>query len=250
MKKMLASDFDGTLMFDGKFRESDLKKIKDFQRQGNLFGLCSGRPFQGMAELCNGKLDIDFYILCSGALILDRNYQVIAKRTLNQELMYRFFQQYGNDYPIYIQANFMLYTFEKEDIPGMVMNHISHLDEVEGDIYGFSMHAGSEENAAKISRQIEMLFPELSVYQNREYIDVTEKGCSKGSGIEVIKNIFSISKIAGIGDSYNDIPMLEAVNQAFTFHTSPINVKKTANHVVGSVEEAINIILNSQTLIE
>ena len=41
--KVLASDYDGTLLFNEQFKEGDLKKIKEFQKAGNLFGLCSGR---------------------------------------------------------------------------------------------------------------------------------------------------------------------------------------------------------------
>ena len=50
--KVLASDYDGTLLFNEKFKEGDLKKIKEFQKAGNLFGLCSGRPFKGIYEFC------------------------------------------------------------------------------------------------------------------------------------------------------------------------------------------------------
>lgn len=246
--KVLASDFDGTLMFDGKFREDDLKRIKEFQSQGNLFGLCSGRPFLGMEELCEGKITLDYYILCSGALILDRHHQVIYKSTVTRELMYQFFNYYGNDYTIYIQANFKIYTFEKEDMHGMVMEHISSLDEVEGDIYGFSMYAYDEDNARKLSKQIDTLFPQMTAHQNKEFIDITIKGCSKGSGISIIKQTFSLPMIAGIGDSYNDIPMLETVDQAFTFHTSPESVKKIADYIVNSVKEAIDILLNDESI--
>lgn len=31
--KVLASDYDGTLLFNEKFKEGDLKKIKEFQKQ-------------------------------------------------------------------------------------------------------------------------------------------------------------------------------------------------------------------------
>lgn len=44
--KVLASDYDGTLLFNEQFKEGDLKKIKEFQKVGNLFGLCSGRPLK------------------------------------------------------------------------------------------------------------------------------------------------------------------------------------------------------------
>ena len=60
--KVLASDYDGTLLFNEKFKEGDLKKIKEFQKAGNLFGLCSGRPFKGIYEFCKPYIDFDFYM--------------------------------------------------------------------------------------------------------------------------------------------------------------------------------------------
>ena len=56
--KVLASDYDGTLLFNEKFKEGDLKKIKEFQKAGNLFGLCSGRPFKGIYEFCKPYIDL------------------------------------------------------------------------------------------------------------------------------------------------------------------------------------------------
>ena len=82
--KVLASDYDGTLLFNEKFKEGDLKKIKEFQKAGNLFGLCSGRPFKGIYEFCKPYIDFDFYILCTGALVLNKEREVIYKvRFLN-----------------------------------------------------------------------------------------------------------------------------------------------------------------------
>ena len=75
--KVLASDYDGTLLFNEKFKEGDLKKIKEFQKAGNLFGLCSGRPFKGIYEFCKPYIDFDFYILCTGALVLNKEREVI-----------------------------------------------------------------------------------------------------------------------------------------------------------------------------
>lgn len=47
--KVFASDFDGTIHFvdekiGGYFKQEDLRAIKKFQENGNLFGLCTGRP--------------------------------------------------------------------------------------------------------------------------------------------------------------------------------------------------------------
>ena len=52
--KVLASDYDGTLLFNEQFKEGDLKKIKELQK--NTFDYC-GEMFDIYDE--NGKVDID-----------------------------------------------------------------------------------------------------------------------------------------------------------------------------------------------
>ena len=167
--KVLASDFDGTLLFNDQFREKDLKKIKEFQQQGNLFGLCSGRPFQGIHHLCQDYLDFDFYILCTGALVLNKQQEVLYKSTITHDLLEKFYQYYQGKYPIFIQANLKIYTFETMEVNGIVREHISSLDDVQGDIYGLSMNALSDENARNVCQDIERLFPELTSFFSNIY---------------------------------------------------------------------------------
>ena len=77
------------------------------------------------------------------------------------------------------------------------------------------------------------------VLENKEYIDIVKKGCSKGIAINKVKEAFNIDIIAGIGDSYNDIPMLENADISFTFHSSPDVIKDKATYIVDSICEAI-----------
>ena len=49
----------------------------------------------------------------------------------------------------FIQANMQIYTFLKEDLGSMVRQVITSLDEVEGDIYGLSMNAKTDEKREK-----------------------------------------------------------------------------------------------------
>jgi len=118
--KVLASDYDGTLLFNEKFKEGDLKKIKEFQKAGNVFGLCSGRPFKGIYEFCKPYIDFDFYILCTGALVLNKEREVVYKSTISKHLLHEFFARYQKEYDIFIQANLQIYTFLKEDLGSMV----------------------------------------------------------------------------------------------------------------------------------
>ena len=49
-------------------------------------------------------------------------------------------------------------------------------------------------------------------------------------------------QVYGIGDSYNDIPMLESADCSFTFRDSPQIVQEKATHIVSSISEAIEMI--------
>ena len=112
--KVLASDYDGTLLFNEKFKEGDLKKIKEFQKVGNLFGLCSGRPFKGIYEFCKPYIDFDFYILCTGALVLNKEREVIYKSTISKHLLHKIYDRYQKKIMIFIQANMQnLYIFKR-----------------------------------------------------------------------------------------------------------------------------------------
>ena len=48
--------------------------------------------------------------------------------------------------------------------------------------------------------------------------------------------------MAGIGDSYNDLPMLKVVDTAFTFKTSPQEIQKKVHYCVNDIAEAIALL--------
>lgn len=89
--KILASDFDNTLLFHDQeksyYRLEDVQAIKKFQAQGNLFGVCTGRSYNGVINWNSEGIEYDFYILCSGAKILDKQGNVIFQKFINKSLV-------------------------------------------------------------------------------------------------------------------------------------------------------------------
>ena len=106
----------------------------------------------------------------SAALVLNKEREVVYKSTISKHLLHEFFARYQKEYDIFIQANLQIYTFLKEDLGSMVRTVITSLDEVEGDIYGLSMNAKTDENAKKVCLDIEEHFPELTAHQNKPRI--------------------------------------------------------------------------------
>ena len=238
--RALASDYDGTLYFDGVFKQDDVKAIHQFQKDGHLFGLCTGRPLVGVID--KHHINYDFYILSSGAVIYDKDLTILYESVIPRKVVTSIVNQYLNDYEIFIQANRDLYVLkEAENI--IPLTFISSLDDIAHDhFYSISINGKSEEHASKLCKILNRKFPDIVAFQNIKYIDIVSKDCSKGDGIKRLRQLLQLDEISGIGDSYNDIPMLEEVDISFTFHHSPDIVKQNASYLVSSIAESIEIL--------
>lgn len=245
--KVLASDLDGTLYFhkDGGFRESDLAAIRQFRAEGNLLGTCTGRPYVGVKPLMSRALDFDFYIVGSGSQILDKDGRVLVEKLLSKDVAQEIFASYYSLCEcIIMQTKHMIYALK--DMPNFTLATEvlpAVKDYPQDDIYGLSVRAYDEETAAHFVEEFQQHFGDhIEAWQNNRHIDVVPKGCSKGKALLQLKELMGFSEISGIGDSYNDLPMLQAADISFTFHTSPEKVKRHADHLVDSVAEAIHIL--------
>lgn len=243
--KILASDYDGTLYFHDEnphYRIKDLEKIAEFQRNGNLFGLCTGRPLYGILPFIPNNLQLDFFILNSGAVILDKNHNEILKKAIPLETLKEMMMLYP-DFAYSILTEDKMYVREfKEDMAGReYLGLFNSADDLaDHEILGISFHIDNETRIPKIIASLTQ-FTTLSAYQNRNDIDCVAVGCSKGSGIKALQEHYHLTdqQVACIGDSYNDLPMLESVENSFTFIQSPPAVQAKAKYLVNSIADCI-----------
>ncbi len=76
--KLLASDFDGTLLVDKKINKRDIEGIKALRKKGHKFIISTGRTLLTMEGVIEKyDLEFDYLVLCNGAVILDKNKKVI-----------------------------------------------------------------------------------------------------------------------------------------------------------------------------
>lgn len=240
--KALASDFDGTLFFSDrsqKISSSDVDAIKSFQSQGHLFGFCTGRTIEGILEHTTGLLQADFYITNSGACILNKNFDILFEKTIPKTIADTIIQ-YGIDhsYTVDIHMDGKYFAFlEPDEYASKVLDS---LDAVCGNVHNISFDANTHENAANLATRINDLFAgQVIAFQNTQYVDIAPFGCSKGTGIDFIRNLLNIQSFSGIGDSMNDLPMLKKTDISFTFSDSPKAMQEQADYIVTSVADAI-----------
>ena len=63
---------------------------------------------------------------------------------------------------------------------------------------------------------------------------VAEKACA------LLRKAFSVKEMYGIGDHYNDLPLLESVDHPYTLSHAPEGVKDAAEGIVRSVSELLD----------
>ena len=243
----LASDFDGTLFFgkeDPQIRTTDIEAIRRFQGSGGLFGICTGRSRVGIEMEVGDRIRMDFYILVSGALILDGEGRTIAKYTISRQTLRSLYEAYKGRVRQVIQGNDTVYSLTGYH---PMQTIIRSLEEIPGDIYGMSFAAQTPEEAEVICREVNTCYAgELMGFVNINNIDIVPYGCSKGNALRLVKKYFGIGTMAGIGDSYNDLSSLEAADTAFTFPYAPDAVRQAADHVVASVAEALEFLQKAE----
>ena len=240
--KALVSDFDGTLYFyyeNPRVKKIDIKKINEFQKD-NLFILCTGRSLQGVKILKDYHINCDYYISVSGAIITDKDKNIIFKRCLDKTIVQNVLDKLNTFQICVITENRMYRILNKACFPQKKGEEYSKdVNSLDEELYGMSIHAKNDEEAEKLAAFLNKKY-EVKALQNGEFIDVVPQDCSKGIALNFIKNYLHLDHVGAIGDSYNDIDMLKQADVSFTFENSPNRVKKYAQYQVSGIAQALD----------
>ena len=239
---VFASDFDGTLFYRGETKgiaDEDISAIRRFQAEGNAFGVCTGRSLQGLLLSSPKSMSYDFRILSSGALIVDRGGQPILKRYISRALVADINERYHDRANIVIESEEGTFTLSEPRYP--IITKLSSMDELPGEsFYGLSFSVETPGHAADIAAELNAVFAgQVSAFQNVTNIDVVAAGCSKGAGLRFVKEYYRAELTGGIGDSYNDISLLDAADRSFTFPFAPPEVRARADEIVDTIAAAL-----------
>ncbi|WP_177171299.1 HAD hydrolase family protein [Olsenella sp. KH3B4] len=260
----MASDFDGTLFFGiggddhpfHHFLPRDLAAIEEFRVRGGLFGVCTGRPLGAVLDDMGNALSFDFAITSSGACVSDAEGNTLFSREIpNDDVRAILDVARGQtSRPPFLAVNSGYLVLGKSDIPGLpkaflkrlrVVGSVDEALSVEpgergGSVQVVSLGFASQERASSFAARVgELLGGRVAAYQNLESVDVVPAGCSKGTGLAIARERFGLGLVGGIGDSFNDLPLLGEADVAYTFNRAPEAVRAGADVLVDDVAEAL-----------
>ena len=246
--ELFVTDLDGTLLH----KEYDIKKsttdlIKEMQSKGIKVAAATGRILSGVRFLKEELgLNLDYYVLGNGSVAADSDFNIIYKRSIDYKIIKALYE-YLENIPLKGFRN----ALTNENIyclTGMPENdktffRDSGINEIaDKEVVSFVANYEGRDMSAieEIAADMKQKFPEVEVFQNQHFIDVAPKGSSKAAGIKtVMEKLGDIKKLYTIGDSYNDIPMLQMTKNSFTFYGSPEEVRNNAGAVVRDFDECI-----------
>jgi hydroxymethylpyrimidine pyrophosphatase-like HAD family hydrolase len=264
MTKLFASDFDGTLHFsdfsgsddsmasektasdqqDVVTSQENLNAIQAFQRQGGLFGICTGRPFHGLVDQIGHEIPFDFCISSTGAAIHDRDWNCLWRKDATREDVMALYQALrpfaANESSLMLEAGDCYWLIAADpDLP--MLRRAESLDDVQGPFTGIGMETATVEAAQEAAAYVRGHFAgTFDAFVNLASIDVVPAGCSKGTGLRRAAELFGAKLTAGIGDSYNDLPLLDAADVAYTFPRVDPAIHPAADLLVATVAEALD----------
>ncbi|MGL4875105.1 MAG: HAD family hydrolase, partial [Clostridium sp.] len=115
MKKLLASDLDGTLVFENKMPKENMESVKKLNESGQVFIVSTGRPLNGVDILEEEfNIGIDYYVLLNGALILDKDKKTVLHRKIERKTVEEILDKYiKEDMNVSVETGYTTYVLGK-----------------------------------------------------------------------------------------------------------------------------------------
>lgn len=245
--KVLASDYDGTLRSEELIDKADIQAIHEFRKAGNIFGLVTGRSMESIKiEIEKNKFEFDFIVANNGGVIYDKDLTKL-------ECMYMDYNK-ALDIIAYIKTldcvSFVIndgyhrykITVDKNQIDhkyGNMPETEEHEEAVldRGKIAQLVVSLNDTMLADEIAHYINTNFRGYAVaYVNINCVDIVPHGVSKAEGLLYIEQHLGLchDDIYAIGDSFNDLPMLEEFHGCAVTHARSV-IKDSAQYIYDSV---------------
>lgn len=250
MIKHIFCDLDGTLYQKGISKE-DIDAIKEIEEKGVRFHIATGRAFKQAFQMIKEKVNLNGYYICqNGAFVYDKDKNIILKEVIDDKLVKKVISRFeSDDSYIYVIYNGDIVISGGEDI----LDRYDRDCIIDSNFFGKECFDNLVGNIGIISKNTDEL-GRMELYYKSEFYDVLDvylsgprvlsispKHISKRSAIKHVCGLLNtdLDEIATIGDSPNDICMLDGFKYSFAMDTSKDEVKKCANYTAKSVKDAI-----------
>lgn len=243
MIKLLVTDLDGTILFNDTFPDIVIEGIETLIKNGIKVCIASGRMLSSIYHYYR-ILNLDTPIIAyNGAMIGDKDLNILYHNPIEYPIWYQVFRiLLEEDFQINLYFNDSLYIFRKNNyginyptqnkVPAFFVNNLEEIPKLPTTkILGI----GSPELVSTFEIDLKRRF-DGRLYittSSPTYLEIMNSSVSKGNALEILSNILgiSISEMAGLGDSFNDLELIKYSGVGITFNNAPKELKESADYV-------------------
>ena len=264
MKKIIATDYDGTLN-QGGIKPHEAEAIERFRAAGNLFGVVTGRDVGGSYGMfAREKLfSFDFVLPFNGALALDAQGNILynasvrgdrpyGDTTLARALVRRVWELTGFHCGIAFEDRRMDIHPDYPDGGKIKWTTLTPFADLERDVFGkmdrfcqLNTICETEEKAGEVTAQLQAEFGDyVNPLQNGICIDIPVKGMDKGEAVARYAALMGVREedCWTAGDNYNDLAMLERFHGCAMVNGVQA-VKDAAEFVCRDIADVVELVM-------
>lgn len=245
--KLIVSDFDGTLVDENIITTPKVSNaVKDWISMGNKFAIATGRQYLMIKKECE-KLGLKNPIIVrGGAEIIDpQTGEILFYAYMKKDSVERLIKSLlHHDFKLSIEEGATYYTdFYNDPRFDGILTFKPVEDFSPRDIPKIIALSPTGNDLRDVMHEIIKDFPDLHIVQiklrNGIGWDITSLAATKHLAVlELVKMLnFSKEEVAGIGDGYNDFPLLEACGLKVAMGNAVEELKLIADLTVPSQKD-------------
>jgi Cof subfamily protein (haloacid dehalogenase superfamily) len=243
---MLVVDLDDTLLNDERIiSDVNAEAIKAIKNEGIHIVFCSGRSDESMNKYIKSlsiHKDEDYFISFNGAKIQQVSgetifYEAIEKPILNS--LIEVGKEYSVSTQLYVGNKLVVenYTEEIETyemMTGLKATVIENMEQVNKSTK-ILYNCKDIDVLNDIKKKLELLYSDdINVFFSKPtYLEVLNKKASKGLAVKYLANYLNVNRdeIVAIGDSYNDLSMIQYAGKGVVVKNGREGVKSQADYI-------------------
>ncbi len=246
--KLIVSDFDWTLAgADMMSTPKVTKAVREWQEEGNMFSIATGRQFLMIKKECERLSVKNPVVVRGGAEIVDPiTGSILLQHVIDKDVVSELLRELKNGtYKIAIEKDDAIYTdfyfdprlkdiISYKELEEFVLQDVPKLLVL--------MPTLAPETETHTMHEISVKFPQLHITQVKLRAgigwDITPASATKHMGVLELIKILGLEKeqVVGVGDGYNDFPLLEACGLKVAMGNAVDELKEIADIVVPSFE--------------
>ena len=252
--KLIASDFDETLKRGGKVSLKDKRAIERMRKAGNPFLIVSGRNYDLIKDALRVfRVPYDYLILANGAIILDKDLNVLHLRYIDRESTEKVLDiiekrnavvaglsdglRYGvlkHGKSLYALLRYLVLSIRK-----------TPLEQLKSDKIATFFVQGSEEETEELYQLLLQEKGLAPVKNVGTLVDIQSSGTDKSAALFWLKEYLGAEEVFAIGDSHNDLRMIKE-HYGLAIAGAEKEVKDAARAIVHNFEEVEEIVTHAE----